>query len=151
MSGDWDNTVTDQEYVFSKGEERITKWRGFIIGANIIFGIFFFILGIWVITEFALYAFLPPLSILMLWASYSAKNSEIHDATKQGLTPRINRNLDILAFVGNLVLLIMVIIAWIFSPDEFVTPLVVPLYGVTTLNFETLGSSLAFIRVTRHT
>jgi hypothetical protein len=150
MSGDLDNSVIDNDLVFSKGEERITRWTGFVIGANIIFGIIFFILGIWLVTQFVLYAFLPPLNILMLWASYSVKNNEINDAIKKGLTPRINRNLDILAFVGNLVLLFMVIIGWIFIPDEFVTPLIVPLYGITALNFETLGSSLAFIRVTRH-
>ncbi|NHI90109.1 MAG: hypothetical protein EAX87_11350 [Candidatus Thorarchaeota archaeon] len=151
MSEDWDESVTNQNSVSNQNEARMNKRRVFVIDANIIFGMCFFILGLWLTTQYIYYVPLPPFNILMFWGSYRAKYSEFQEIISKGSTPKTNTGLDMIALVGNMTLLILVILVLGFPPYDYLTTLVIPLFMITMVTFENLGSSFAFIRITGHT
>ena len=79
------------------------------------------------------------------------KYEEFQDDLEKDKTPKFNLSLDLIALAGNLVSLVfLAVLLLTTSRDDFIFLLTIsPLFIATMINFETLGKSVAYIRVTR--
>jgi len=133
--------------------EKTLAWRSsLVIGINFVFGVLYFILTLWQITFFSLYAILPLLYILAFWASHRAKSKEYQNMIDRGKTPDIDIGAHLVALGGNIVALVYLGAAMLTtSTDDFIFIfLVSPMFIATLINFESLGKSVAYFRVTRN-
>ena len=68
----------------------------------------------------------------------------------RGKYPELEISLHVLGFLGNLAVLILLVVGFVLEPTLDLSILVVPVFIATTLNFENIGSFLAYNRVARN-
>lgn len=149
MSGDSDSSAA---YWTRKAEVKV-NWVKIVIAAiNLIFGVYYFFLAIWLSTLFLLYAIFPPSSILLFWLSHREKSKEFQDMSKKEIADNSGIAREIIALFGNMVLLgylLTIMFTTIFDGFNFIM-LYSPIFIVILTNFEILGSSIVYIQVIRN-
>ena len=148
MSGESDSSATYWTVAAAK-----VNWLKLLITViNLIFGVYYIFLTIWLTTLFLFYVIFLPSDILIFWLSQRKKTDEFHDMSRKEIAANDGIVRDIIALFGNLVILIYLLIilfTTILEDFNFIV-LYSPMFIAILTNFEILGSSMAYIQVIRN-
>lgn len=153
MTGDSDESARYWTPSSEQPKPEMNWWRNLVIIVNIAFGAWFILLNIQYIFHFWYSILLLPLYPLFFWLSYRNKSKEFQKSNQSGVDPELDMTHDFIALVMNVVFAIILILLMIELSTEFFAGISFWLFFIfitTSTNFETLGSSLAFIRVSRN-